>query len=104
MKLRQLGYRAQELEAGPYRFLISDSVPVAYNDGLVAYRSQEFFSKATTRHQNTWLGDIKARRVPHQAILDLFEALDRFQPERRLGDRRQIEQRTVPLMVRGHQP
>lgn len=87
MRLKRLGYRAQELEAGAFRFLLSDSVPVAYQDATGSYRCHEFYSKATSRHQNEWLKGVRSKKVPQQHIQALFEGIDRV-PERRHGDRR----------------
>ena len=70
MILRSLGLHAQELEVGPYIFLLSHSIPVAYRDrssgamppGL--YRTDRSFNKSVTRHLNTW---IRGRQGAHTA-------------------------------------
>ena len=88
MKLRQLGLNAQELEAGPYTFLLSHSIPVAYRDrsedamapGL--YRTDRTFNKSITRHVNTWLRDKgQYATVPHDVIVKAFSDLSRFSPK-----------------------
>lgn len=95
--LRSLGLNAQELEAGPYVFLISHSVPVAYKDrspGAMRpgiYRTDKKFTKATTRHLNAWLRGSRYATIPHEQIIDMFQSISRFPPdhdERRIGDDR----------------
>jgi hypothetical protein len=85
MKLRSLGLSAQELETGPFLFLLSHSLPVAYRDtrpeamrpGL--YRTDRVFNKSITRHINTWLRDKgQYATVPHDVIVSTFEEISRF--------------------------
>lgn len=85
MKIRQLGLYAQELEAGPFLFLLSHSVPVAYRDARAdapppgAFRTDRFFSKATTAHLNKWLGKTgRYSTIPHDLIVDAFNSLSRW--------------------------
>lgn len=95
--LRSLGLNAQELEAGPYIFLISHSVPVAYKDRSQGamwpgiYRTDKKFTKATTRHLNAWLRGSRYSTIPHEKIVEMFQSISRFeQPE---SERRQGEDR-----------
>ena len=84
MILRQLGLNAQELEVGPYLFLISHSIPVAYRDrssgamppGL--YRTDRFFSKSVTRHINTWLKGQASSTVPHDVVVQAFQNVSKY--------------------------
>lgn len=84
MKLRPLGFGVQELEAGPFVFLLSQSIPVAYRDarpeaGLPGvYRTDAWFSKATTAHLNKWLGKREYATIPHRLIIRAFEGLSRY--------------------------
>ena len=102
MLLRQLGLHVQELEAGPLRFLISQSIPVAYTDmrpeapAPGVFRSDAWFNKATTRHQNAWLKDKGSySTIPHELVVQAFESISRFQGvtagpwQRRAEDRTQ---------------
>jgi hypothetical protein len=82
--LRQLGLNAQELEVGPYLFLLSHSIPVAYRDrsggamppGL--FRTDRNFNKSVTRHINTWVGDKPASTVPHDVIVQAFRSVSKY--------------------------
>lgn len=84
MKLRSLGLNAQELEVGPYLFLISHSIPVAYQDrssgamppGL--YRTDRFFSKSVTRHINTWIRGRPSSTVPHDVVVEAFQGVSKY--------------------------
>lgn len=84
MKLRQLGLNTQELWDGPFVFFLSDSVPVAYRDlradasppGI--YRTDAWFSKATTLRLNKWLHGKEYATVPHHLIVRAFEGLSRY--------------------------
>jgi hypothetical protein len=85
MRLRQLGLYAQELESGPFTFLLSHSVPVAYRDSRPdaippgMFRTERFFSKATTAHINKWVGkNPRVATVPHDLIVTAFDALSRW--------------------------
>ena len=85
MKLRQLGLHVQELEAGPLLFLVSQSVPVAYVDMRPeamrpgVFRSDGYFNKATTRHQNAWLRDKgQYATIPHELVVQAFESVSRY--------------------------
>ena len=92
MILRQLGLYAQELESGPFTFLLSHSIPVAYRDarpeapapGL--YRTDAWYSKGTTQHLNKWLASKGGRysTVPHDLVLEAFQGISRYSsvPER----------------------
>ena len=98
MLLRQLGLHVQELEAGPLRFLISQSIPVAYLDmrpdapAPGVYRSKEWFNKATTRHQNAWLKDKGPySEIPHELVVQAFESVSRFQNVSHPGWHRRAE-------------
>jgi hypothetical protein len=93
--LRHLGLYVQELEAGPYRFLLVDSVPVAYTDGTTWYRTSQYFRKGATKALNKWLRDRPVQLIDQQAIGTLFQSLDRFEPEpadQRQGGRRKQDQ------------
>jgi hypothetical protein len=104
MLLRTLGLRTQELAAGPYRFLLSDSIPVAYTDGDQWYVTDLWHNKATTKRINRWLhaNDKPAvSRRSQQEIGALFEGLDRYtveSVERRQSGRRELDQ--VPESTR----
>ena len=85
MRLRHLGLNVQELEAGPFLFLLSNSVPVAYADTRPeamapgVFRSDGYFGKATTRHQNKWLADRRPyATVPHDLVVQAFESVSRY--------------------------
>jgi hypothetical protein len=106
--LRTLGLRTQELAAGPYRFLLSDSTPVAYTDGTQWYVTEQYHNKGTTKRINKWLivnNQIPGRQAKQSqsAISELFMGLDRYsveQPEeRRQGGRRELDQ-TPPTVMR----
>ena len=106
MLLRTLGLRTQELAAGPYRFLLSDSIPVAYTDGTHWYVTEMYHNKGTTKRLNKWLhaNDRPAvNKKPQSEIGDLFMGLDRWsvaQPEeRRQAGRRELDQ-TPPTVLR----
>jgi hypothetical protein len=99
MRVRRLGHRAIELEVGPYTFLLSDAVPIAYRDesGYVRsdnrgdIRGDDKPSKLASRHMNHWLktkGSPKARVVPQADIMALFLSLGdrRMEPTRRSED------------------
>jgi hypothetical protein len=97
MRVRQLGLRAIELEVGPYTFLLSDAVPIAYRDesGYVrsdnrGIRGDDKPSKLASRHVNKWLKDkgARARVVPQADIMALFLSLGdrRIEPKRRSED------------------
>ncbi len=77
MMLRQLGLYAQELETGPFTFLLSHSVPVAYKDSrtTLAYRTDAWYSKATSAHLNKWLKGVRHAIVPHDLIVDAFQGV-----------------------------
>lgn len=85
MILRQLGLHVQELETGPLTFLLSRSIPVAYVDRREAalppgvYRTDRYFSKATTAHLNKWLRDQSPyATIPHDLIVQAFQSVSRF--------------------------
>ena len=85
MRIRQLGLYAQELETGPFTFLLSHSVPVAYRDSRVdaqppgLFRTDRYFSKATTAHINKWLGKTpRVSTIPHDLIVTAFDGLSRW--------------------------
>jgi hypothetical protein len=93
MKVRTLGLRVQELETGPYIFLLVDSIPIAYRDRSPdaeapgAYRTDRRFNKAATRAQNRWLGNRRYDIISHEKIEAVFASVSRFSepdvPERR---------------------
>jgi hypothetical protein len=105
MLLRTLGLRTQELAAGPYRFLLSDSIPVAYTDGDHWYVTDLWHNKATTKRINRWLHSNDkppTNKRSQQEIGALFEGLDRYtveSVERRQGGRRELDQ-TPPNVMR----
>jgi hypothetical protein len=98
MRVRQLGLRAIELEVGPYTFLLSDAVPIAYRDesGYIRsdnrgdIRGDDKPSKLASRHVNHWLKQrgAKARVMPQAEIEALFLSLGdrRMEPTRRSED------------------
>jgi hypothetical protein len=99
MILRTLGLRTQELAAGPYRFLLSDSIPVAYHDGEAWVITDTWHNKATTKRINRWLYSNNQQpgqqmRKPQTEIGNLFESLDRYtqtEIDRRQGGRRELD-------------
>ena len=105
MLLRTLGLRTQELAAGPYRILLSDSIPVAYTDGDQWYITEMYHNKATTKRINRWLYSNDKPSVSKRSQRDigmLFENLDRYTQEsveRRTGGRRELDQ--VPESTMG---
>jgi hypothetical protein len=85
MRIRELGLRSFELETGPFAFLVSHGVPVAYRDrrpeaaapGL--YRTDKAWGKATTRHLNSWLkGKGPYATLPHDLITEAFSSISRY--------------------------
>jgi hypothetical protein len=96
MILRHLGLYVQELEAGPYRFLLVDSVPVAYTDGTTWYRTSQYFRKGATKALNKWLRDRPVQLIEQSAIGTLFQSLDKWsteeRPDQRQGGRRKQDQ------------
>jgi hypothetical protein len=105
MQLRTLGLRTQELAAGPYRFLLSDSIPVAYTDGDHWYVTEQYHNKATTKRINRWLyshDKPATNKRSQKEIGALFEGLDRYTldeaVDRRQGGRRELDQ--VPESTR----
>ena len=97
MRIRGLGLRAQELEAGPYRFLLSDSIPVAYTDGATWYKTVQYFDKATTKRLNRWFHDkasgMPVASVPQSEIVSVFESVSRFSQPDQVEERRQSSRR-----------
>jgi hypothetical protein len=88
LRIRQIGLNAQELETGPFLFLLSHSIPVAYRDtrpnamrpGL--FRTDKFFSKSTARHINKWLnGKGPFSVIPHDVLVETFRGLSRYAGE-----------------------
>jgi hypothetical protein len=91
MLLRTLGFRVQELEAGPYRVLLCDSTPVAYTDGTHWFRTSQYHRKGVTKALNRWLKDRPVQEVAQQQIGELFQGLDRWSDA--MQDRRQTGRR-----------
>lgn len=93
----------QELETGPYTFLLVDSIPVAYRDrspeavAFGLYKTDRRFNKAATRAQNKWLGRERFSVVPHEQIVEVYRSVSRFgaedeqQPQDRRGGPRRAE-------------
>jgi len=124
MILRELGLRVQELETGPYVFLLVDSMPVAYQDKDRGawYRPQEYVStprymgKNVTKALNKWLKEKPVTVVPRAHIVTAFQGLSRYTPDavadRRQGGRRaddtldpriaQLARALVEIMGNGH--
>jgi len=88
MKFRQLGLNAVEMEEGPFVFLLSHSIPVAYRDrrpeapspGVfrtdLTRRTDSRFSKAVARHLNKWLEDKGPHStVPHNQIVAALDGV-----------------------------
>jgi hypothetical protein len=101
MLLRSLGLKAQELEAGPYRFLLADSVPVAYTDGTRWFRTTRYFRKGTTKALNKWLLDREVTHVDQDVIVQAFQGISRYTPEvedRRQAGRRERDQTPVNVL------
>ena len=102
MILRSLGLRTQELEAGPYHILLSDSIPVAYTDGSGWYRTLQYFNKGTTKRLNKWLKDrTPVALVEQSAIIQVFESISRFTEvaeERRQSGRREADQTPASVL------
>lgn len=79
MFIRQLGLFVQELEAGPFVFLLSHSIPVAYWDTRAEavppgrFRTDRNFNKSTTRHLNKWLRGKEYATIPHGMIVAAFQ-------------------------------
>lgn len=70
MKLKHIGPNMTEVTAGDYTILFSYSTPVACNkEGGAFYRTDKFFSKATSCHINKWLNGATAKKVP-QALIE----------------------------------
>lgn len=92
MMLRSLGFQAQELEAGPFVFFLSDSIPVAYRQGDQWFRTDAKVRKGQTRQINKWLDGRPAVTVPDAQLRLTFASLSRFTPEP--PDRRQIPRRS----------
>jgi hypothetical protein len=94
--LRHLGLHVQELEAGPYRFLLVDSVPLAYTDGTTWYRTSQYFRKGATKALNKWLRERPVQLIDQQRIGTLFQSLDKWsseeKPDQRQGGRRKQDQ------------
>lgn len=59
------------------RVLFSYNTPVAYDvstaNGMVFYRTEQFYSKTTTKHINSWLPKEDALEVPQSEIDALVE-------------------------------
>jgi hypothetical protein len=82
MKFRQLGLNAVEMEEGPFVFLLSHSIPVAYRDRRPdarapgVFRTDRKFGKAVARHVNKWLEDKGPHStVPHDLIVAALDGV-----------------------------
>ncbi len=76
MKLKGIGSNMIELTTGDYTFLFSYETPVAYHkEGVGFYRTDEFFSKTTSRHINKWLHRATAAKVSQTHIEELLNTL-----------------------------
>jgi hypothetical protein len=85
LRIHQLSLGVQELEAGPFLFLLSHSTPVAYVDRRPeamapgVYRSDVYIGKATTRHQNKWLQDKKPyATIPHDLVVKALDSISKY--------------------------
>lgn len=84
MILRELGLRVQELETGPYTFLLVDSQPVAYRHEDRYYRAHEYITtkryqgKGITKALNKWLKNKEVTAVPREAIVQAFQGVSRY--------------------------
>ena len=69
MKLNPVGSNMNEIEVDGKSILFSYKTPVAGNDDLGAFRSEDYFSVTTSKHINKYLGgkDI-GRKVPQSYI------------------------------------
>ena len=56
------------LKIGSCEVLFSYETPVAGFDGLTWFRTEEKFSRTTTKHINKYLGDLNAKVVPQDYI------------------------------------
>jgi hypothetical protein len=96
-RIRELGLRVQELEAGPFTFLLVDSQPVAYADRSLEvpryYRVREHIRKGVTKALNKWLRGKAVEVVPQASIVGAFQGISRFGPEP-VSERRQNERRS----------
>lgn len=109
MKVKTLGLRVQELETGPYTFLLVDSIPVAYRDrspeapGPGVFKTERRFNKAATRAENKWLHGLPFKVVSHDQIEEVFRSVSKFgesEPqERRNQFGRREEDRDVMAFV-----
>jgi hypothetical protein len=97
MRIRTLGLKVQELEAGPFTFLLVDSQPVAYADRSLDvpryFRTQDYIRKGVTKALNKWLRGKAVEVVPQASIVGAFQGISRFGPEP-VSERRQSERRS----------
>lgn len=84
MKVKTLGLRVQELETGPYTFLLVDSIPIAYRDRSPeaprpgVFKTDRRFNKAATRAQNKWLATQPFEVVSQGQIEEIFRSVSKF--------------------------
>jgi len=63
------------LKFGPCEILFSYETPVAGFDGTSWFRTEEKFSRTTSKHINRYLGDVNAKLVSQNIIDDLSTRL-----------------------------
>ena len=68
MKVIPHGSNQTILKIGSCEVLFSYETPVAGFDGLTWFRTEEKFSRTTTKHINKYLGDLNAKVVPQDYI------------------------------------
>ena len=86
MRFHEIEPGAFELSDGPYVFLISHGIPVAYWDRTPSamppglYRTDRALTRGSTRHLNIWLQEHGNRfaTLPHDQILSALDSLSRF--------------------------
>jgi hypothetical protein len=73
MKLTPIKANMNEVEIGDKTILFSYKTPVAYIDGLKAYRTERKWSQTTTKHINGWLSlhpEVLGAQYKPQAVFD----------------------------------
>lgn len=77
MREIKTGDNTRELHTDDDIFLLSYGVPVAaFVEGIGYIRTEEFFSKATSKHINNWLRDNgaldRAMKIPQKGMEELI--------------------------------
>ena len=77
MKLRNLTTNTTELEINGNYILFSYDTPVAGYDDEGAFRTDEYYSRTTTKHINNYLGNKNIGRVvKSEYIYNLIEGVE----------------------------